>query len=86
MREIAPRAATSAQRKRRKRAAAVRAVDEVRSGMAWGLGAGSTARFALARIAERIAEGPLSAIAGVPSSREGVRLYRSSAGRHSGAQ
>ena len=64
------RAAPSEQRERQKRAAADRAVDEVRSGMTLGLGAGSTARFALARIAERIAEGRLSDIAGVPCSRE----------------
>jgi ribose 5-phosphate isomerase A len=70
MKEVSLRATTSDQRERQKRSAADRAVDEVRSGMTLGLGAGSTARFTLARIAERIAEGCLSDIAGVPCSRE----------------
>ena len=69
MKEISPTEAASDPRARQKRAAADRAVDEVRSGMVVGLGAGSTARFAVARIAERIAEGRLSDIAGVPCSR-----------------
>jgi ribose 5-phosphate isomerase A len=70
VKEVSPTEAASDQRARQKRAAADRAVDQVRSGMTVGLGAGSTARFAVARIAERIAEGRLSEIAGVPCSRE----------------
>jgi ribose 5-phosphate isomerase A len=55
---------------RQKRAAADRAVAHVRSGMVIGLGAGSTAIFAIARVAERIAERYLGDITGVPCSRE----------------
>jgi len=60
----------SDQRSRQKRAAVDRAVDHVRSGVVVGLGAGSTARFAVARIAEHIAEGRRSDVASVPCSRE----------------
>jgi ribose 5-phosphate isomerase A len=70
VKELSPKEAASDPCARQKRAAADRAVDEVRSGMAVGLGAGSTARFAAARIAERFAAGRLSEIAGVPCSRE----------------
>jgi len=55
---------------RQKRAAADCAVAHVRSGMVVGLGAGSTAIFAIVRIAERIAERRLWDITGVPCSRE----------------
>ncbi len=55
---------------RQKRAAADCAALHVRSGMVVGLGAGSTAVFAIARIAERIAEGTLLDLVGVPCSRE----------------
>jgi len=55
---------------RQKRAAADCAALHVRSGMVVGLGAGSTAIFAIARIAERIAEGNLLDLVGVPCSRE----------------
>ncbi|HZF33901.1 MAG TPA: ribose-5-phosphate isomerase RpiA, partial [Candidatus Angelobacter sp.] len=40
-----------------KRAAALRAVAEVEDGMVVGLGSGSTAAFALAGLAERVAAG-----------------------------
>ncbi len=52
-----------------KRAAAERATGWVRSGMVVGLGAGSTALFAVQRIASLIASGALSDILGVPCSR-----------------
>jgi ribose 5-phosphate isomerase A len=55
---------------RQKRAAADCAVEHVRSGMVVGLGAGSTALFAIARIAERIAERRLVDVTGVPCSRD----------------
>ena len=55
---------------RQKRAAADHAVEYVRSGMVVGLGAGSTALFAIARIAERIAERRLVDVTGVPCSHE----------------
>jgi ribose 5-phosphate isomerase A len=55
---------------RLKCAAAQRAVDHVESGMTVGLGAGSTARFAIRRLAELIAGGQLTNIVGIPCSRE----------------
>lgn len=51
-----------------KRAAALKAVALVRSGMALGLGTGSTARFALEEIGRRLREGELQRIVGVPTS------------------
>jgi len=51
-----------------KRAAAAAAVTYLRSGMVIGLGAGTTARFALDLIAERIAGGSLTGVRGVPCS------------------
>ncbi len=53
-----------------KQAAAERAVTYVQSGMVIGLGAGTTARFALSFIAERIASGSLTGVRGVPCSRQ----------------
>ena len=70
MRDVPLMDAAPEQLVRQKRAAADRGVDQVRSGMVVGLGAGSTARFAVTRMAERIAEGRLSDITGVPCSRE----------------
>jgi ribose 5-phosphate isomerase A len=55
---------------RLKRAAAERAVDDLQSGMTVGLGAGSTARFAIRRLAELIAAGRLTDIVGIPCSRQ----------------
>lgn len=55
---------------RLKRAAAERAVDFVRSGTVVGLGAGSTARFAVRRLAEWIAAARLRDIVGIPCSQE----------------
>ena len=51
-----------------KRAAARFAVDFVASGMVLGLGTGSTTQYALERIAERIREGTLQGVVGIPSS------------------
>lgn len=51
-----------------KRAAALKAVALVRSGMALGLGTGSTARFAVAEIGRRLRQGELEGIVGVPTS------------------
>jgi ribose 5-phosphate isomerase A len=52
-----------------KRAAAERAVDYVTSGMSLGLGTGSTARHVLDVLAERLRDGSLRNIYGVPTSR-----------------
>ncbi|KAF0909383.1 hypothetical protein E2562_035823 [Oryza meyeriana var. granulata] len=52
-----------------KRLAAVRAVEQVQSGMVLGLGTGSTAAFAVAEIGALLASGKLSGIVGVPTSK-----------------
>jgi ribose 5-phosphate isomerase A len=51
-----------------KQQAAFCAVEFVKSGMVIGLGSGSTARFAVQRIAARIEAGELENIVGIPSS------------------
>jgi ribose 5-phosphate isomerase A len=51
-----------------KQEAAFRAVEFIESGMVVGLGTGSTAKFAVDRIAERLNSGELSDIVGIPSS------------------
>ena len=53
-----------------KRQAAERAVEFVQPGMVLGLGAGSTAVFAVRRIGALLREGALRDVAGVPCSRE----------------
>ena len=55
---------------RQKQAAAERAVEFVESGMVVGLGAGSTAAFALQRLAELLRQGQLHDIVGIPCSSE----------------
>lgn len=59
---------------RRKRAAAERAVEQVRAGMVVGLGTGSTAEFAIRALGERVAAG--LEIVGVPTSRRSEQLAR----------
>jgi ribose 5-phosphate isomerase A len=55
----------------RKREAAEAAIEgEVRSGMSLGLGTGSTARWVLEGLAERLADGRLQGLAGVPTSEQ----------------
>jgi len=51
-----------------KQKAAIRAVEFIESDMVIGLGTGSTTRFAVERIAERIKAGELKNIVGIPSS------------------
>ena len=63
----------TAQQKRR---AAHRAVEWVESGMVVGLGTGSTTRFALERIAERLKTSKLHNIVGIPSSLQTEKLAR----------
>jgi ribose 5-phosphate isomerase A len=55
---------------RQKQEAAARAVMLVESGMVVGLGAGSTAAFAVRLIAERLRQGQLHDVVGIPCSRE----------------
>ena len=57
-----------------KRAAALRAIAEVRDGMVVGLGSGSTAGFALEGLAERVADG--LRIVGIPTSDATAALAR----------
>ncbi|CAH9081624.1 unnamed protein product [Cuscuta europaea] len=52
-----------------KKLAAYKAVEYVRSGMVVGLGTGSTAKHAVARIGELLSEGKLKNIVGIPTSR-----------------
>jgi ribose 5-phosphate isomerase A len=59
-----------------KRQAAVRAVDFVQSGMALGLGSGSTLRFVLLELGARLADGRLRDIVGVPTSEATAALAR----------
>ena len=67
----APTPSRQAERlERQKQVAAERAVEFVESGMVVGLGAGSTAAFALRRIAELLRQGELHAVAGIPCSNE----------------
>ena len=55
---------------RLKQAAAERAVDFLQSGTTVGLGAGSTARFALRRLGVLVASGRLTNVLGIPCSRQ----------------
>ena len=57
-----------------KQQAAFHAVELVESGMVVGLGSGSTANFAVQRIAERIKSGELKRIVGIPSSARTEKL------------
>ncbi len=59
---------------RAKKAAAERAVSEVRQGMLVGLGTGSTAAYAIEALAQKVTEG--LQIRGVPTSKETERLAR----------
>lgn len=56
--------------------AAAEAVKLVKSGMVLGLGTGSTARYAIEMIAERLRDGRLQSIVGVPTSSGSERLAR----------
>lgn len=67
--------ATPARRDAMKRAAAERAVQEIESGMIVGIGSGSTAAFAIAALAERVARG--LSITAIPTSEHTAALaYR----------
>jgi ribose 5-phosphate isomerase A len=59
-----------------KQKAAYFAVEWIQSGMILGLGTGSTAEFALKRIAERISAGELKHVVGVPSSVRTEKMAR----------
>jgi ribose 5-phosphate isomerase A len=57
-----------------KQQAAIQAVTHVRSGMAVGLGTGSTARYAILEIGRLLRENKLSSIVGVPTSETSAQL------------
>lgn len=57
-----------------KQEAAYRAVEFIQSGMTVGLGTGSTVKFALEHISERLKSGQLKNIQGIPSSIHTERL------------
>jgi ribose 5-phosphate isomerase A len=59
-----------------KRAAARRAVEEVRSGMRLGLGTGSTAEWFVRALGEKVRAGELKKIVGVPTSLRTGKLAR----------
>jgi ribose 5-phosphate isomerase A len=59
-----------------KKKAAHRAVEFITSQMVIGLGTGSTAKFALERIGERLRDGTLENISGIPSSGQTAKLAR----------
>ncbi len=59
-----------------KQLAAARAVESVQSGMVLGLGSGSTARYAIEMIGERLRDGRLHDISGVPTSSATVEIAR----------
>lgn len=59
-----------------KQLAAAKAVEMVESGMVLGLGTGSTTRYAIEMIGERLRDGRLSDIMGVPTSSGSEKLAR----------
>ena len=59
-----------------KRAAAARALESVRDGMVLGLGTGSTIRFFLDLLGERVRAGKVTGIVGVPTSRRTAEIAR----------
>ena len=62
-----------------KQQAAFKAVEYVKSGTAIGLGTGSTAAFAVARIGELLKEGKLKDIVAVPTS---IKTYEQAKSEH----
>lgn len=59
-----------------KRAAGYRAVEFVMPGMVLGLGSGTTARYATLRLAQRLREGTLYDIVGIPTSEQTAQLAK----------
>ena len=59
-----------------KQMVAAKAVEEVKSGMVLGLGTGSTTRYAIEMIGQRLREGRLKDIVGVPTSSGSAQLAR----------
>jgi ribose 5-phosphate isomerase A len=57
-----------------KKAAAIAAVDRISSGQVVGLGTGSTVRFAILELGERLRQGRLGDVLGIPTSEETAAL------------
>ncbi|MFN3927050.1 MAG: ribose-5-phosphate isomerase RpiA [Pseudanabaenaceae cyanobacterium] len=62
--------------KQLKQLVGITAANRVQSGMTVGLGTGSTTAFAIARLGERIQQGELEGIKGIPTSFQAVGLAR----------
>ena len=65
---------TSSDQNRSKRLAAIRAVDEVQNHSAIGLGTGTTARYFLEELAQRLKDGVLRSVVGIPTSKQTAEL------------
>jgi len=65
---------TSSDQNRSKRLAAIRAVDEVKNHSAIGLGTGTTARCFLEELAQRLKDGALRSVVGIPTSKQTAEL------------
>ena len=61
-------------REKQKRQAALKALEHVQSGMCLGLGTGSTAKYAIEGLGERLASGQLQTISAVPTSQATATL------------
>jgi ribose 5-phosphate isomerase A len=59
-----------------KKAAAINAVNAIRSGIVIGLGSGTTARFATEELAKRLNDKDLKNVIGIPSSKKTEKLAR----------
>ena len=63
-------------REKLKQIAAHQAVERIENGMVLGLGTGSTVKYALEKIAERLRNGDLKDIVGIPSSVQTEQLAK----------
>lgn len=62
------------EREKMKKEAAEKAVDFVESGMVVGLGSGSTAKYAVIKLGEKLKDGSLKNIVGIPTSNATKRI------------
>ena len=65
---------TSSDQNRSKRLAAIRAVDEVQNHSAIGLGTGTTTRCFLEELSQRLKDGALRSVVGIPTSKQTAEL------------
>ena len=59
---------------RHKKAAAIAAVERIQSGQVVGLGTGSTVRYAIEELGERLRQGRLGDVVGIPTSNDTAAL------------